>query len=91
MDEIGTLHRLIELAESLGVEVRKAPPGGSDHPGGALVRLGSRQMLFLDPDAPVPDQIVVAVDALRSRPELEEQFLPPDLRERLENPEDPSQ
>lgn len=84
MDDISTLNRLIDLAEALGVEVRKAPPGGQEHPGGALVRLGSRSLLFLDPDAPVPDQLAVAAEALRGRAELDEQFLPPDLRGLLE-------
>jgi len=76
------LGALIDLAESLGITVRRAPSSGESdaHPGGALVRLKGAEMLFLDPTAPLGDQIAVAAAALRGRRELAERFLPPEIR-----------
>ena len=78
---------LLELAESLGITVRRAPAmsGADEHPGGALVRLKGRDILFLDPTAPPADQLAVAAAALRGRAELADRFLPPDIRELLED------
>ena len=75
---------LMELAESMGIAVRRAPAMGSEHPGGALVRLKGKDILFLDPTAPSGDQLEVAAAALRGRPELADRFLPPEIRELLE-------
>lgn len=88
MDELSKLTALLELAEKVGIIVRQAPASdSSEHPGGALIRLGRREMLFLDPSAPTGDQLGAAAAALRGRPELEEMFLPPDIRELLETNE----
>ena len=84
MDDLQLLSALIDLAEQMGVHVRQSPGGGRDHPGGALVRLKDREMLFLDPSAPVPDQISAAVNALKSKPELQDMFIAPEIRERLD-------
>ncbi len=82
MDDIEKLNALIDLAEQLGVTIRRAPAAmdAGEHPGGASVRLRGAEILFLNPVAPVPDQMHVAVEALRGRPELEDRFLCPDLR-----------
>jgi hypothetical protein len=85
MNDHSKLRVLLDLAESLGLRVRRAPAsGGEAHPGGALVRLRGEEVLFLDPMAAVGDQLAVAAEALRGRPELDEQFIPPALRELLE-------
>ena len=93
MDAEAQLSALLDLAESMGIAVRRAPswalgetgPDADDgHPGGALVRLKGREVLFLDPTAPVADRIAVAAAALRGRPELDSHFLPPAIRELLE-------
>ena len=85
MDELTILSTLIELAEQAGMTVRRAPAGEwSEHPGGAYVRLGKKQLLFLDPLALTADQINVAASALQGRKELEDQFLPPEIRQRIE-------
>jgi len=86
MDLHSQLSALIDLAESLGIMIRRAPPAdeSADHPGGALVRLKGKEMLFLDPTASVADQITVAAGALRGRAELDNMFLPPEIRERLD-------
>jgi hypothetical protein len=85
MDELAKLRYLMDLAEDLGVQIRRAPAGGDSegHPGGALVRLGSREMLFLDPSAALEDQLAAAADALQGRPSLQDRFLPPEIRDLL--------
>jgi len=86
MEEQTKLNALIELAESLGITLRNAPAaaGGSEHPGGALVRLKAREILFLDPTASLADQIDAVAAALRGRAELAGQFLPPEIRELID-------
>ena len=91
MDEYRQLRFLLDLAEELGVAIRRAPAASSDgansaesHPGGALVKLMGRDILFLDPSASVSDRIAVAASALTGRDELEERFLPPEIRRRIE-------
>jgi len=80
---------LLDLAEQLGISVRAAPSrGGAGHPGGALVRLKGKEVLFLDPSAGVADQVSVVADALRGRARLAEIFLPPEVRELIEGEDD---
>ena len=76
----------MELAATLGIGLRRVPGAGQsgDHPGGALVRGRQEEMIFLDTTAAVEDQIDVVAAAIRGRPELQERFLPPELRELLE-------
>jgi hypothetical protein len=85
MDDQETLQRLIELADQLGIEVRRGPAmGDSTHPGGAVVRLRGREILMIDPSASVEDRIAAAAAALRGREALAEMFLPPVLRELID-------
>lgn len=89
MDSYSKLDDLISLSEETGIRIRRVPGSGDgfDHPGGAVVRLKGEQVLFLDPLASVEDQIDAAVRALRQRPELENRYLPPEIRELLEEDE----
>ena len=89
MDEYAQLRALLDLAESLGIEIRRVPvglagEGGDRHPGGALVKLRGREILFLDPDAPVAERIAVAAGALAGRSDLENTYLPPEIRQLIE-------
>jgi len=85
VEEQSVFMAMLELAESLGMEIRRAPAGdAAEHPGGAVVRLKGREILFLDPSAGVADRMAVVASALRGRPELEDRFLPPNLREMIE-------
>ena len=86
MNQHEQLTALIDLAESVGIEIRAAPPSGAagEQRPGALVRLKGRELLFLDPTATVADQIAVAAAALAGRGELQERFIPPQLREQLD-------
>ena len=86
MDPHTDLNALLELAEESGIVIRSVPGAGesAEHPGGALVRLKGSEMLFLDPTAAIPDQIVVIAAALRDRPEIENRYLRPEIRELIE-------
>ena len=89
MDASGQLGELIDLAESLGIAIRRAP-GDSDpaatgrSPGGALVRLKGRELLFLDTAAALADQIAVLAGALAGRDELRDRFITPEIRQLIE-------
>jgi signal transduction protein with GAF and PtsI domain len=86
MDNESKLRAMLDLAEAMGIGIRRAPADvdGSDHPGGALVRVGKRELLFLDPSASVEDQLAAAVEALKGRAELQSRYIPPEVRDVLE-------
>ncbi len=89
MDVSQQLTALIDLAESLDIPLRAAPgrtefDSQKDSAGGAVVTLKGKRIVFLDPAAPPVDQIAVLVEALRDRPELAHRFLPPEIRELLD-------
>ena len=88
MDEYSQLAFLVDLAESLGFEVRQAARqvDSAEGRGGALVRLKGREILFIDPGASPAEQIAVVARALRDRPEITEMYLPPQIRRTLEAP-----
>jgi len=87
MDSYAQLAELIDLAESVGITIRRVRAAGDapEHPGGAMIRLKGKEMLLLDPTAAVVDQLAVAAAALRGRPEIEERFLPPQLRDLIDD------
>ncbi len=86
MDPQKKLSALLKLAEDTGIVVRRVRLTGesSEHPGGSLVRLRDQQMLLLDPSASIADRIQAAAEALRGRPELQDSFIPPEIRELIE-------
>ncbi len=88
MDEYSQLAFLVDLAESLGFEVRQAARqvDSAESRGGALVRLKGREILFIDPGASPIEQIAVVARALRDRPEIAEMYLPPQIRRAMEAP-----
>ena len=89
MDPYAQLASLLDLAEQLGLTVRLMPPSAEgEHPGGALVRLRGREVLFLDAQAGVADRLAVVARALAGRAEVEDRFLPPELRELLDRYKD---
>ncbi len=81
------LRVLLDLADQIDLEVRLVPKAadGSNHPGGALVRLKGREILFIDPTASAPDQVGVLANSLAGRTEIEDRFLPPEIREIIDN------
>jgi len=89
MDEYAQLRAMLDLAESAGIAIRRCPAGDAPaggHPGGALVRLKGREILFLDPAASVADRIAVVAAALRGRDEVENAYLPPEIRRHIDDP-----
>ena len=85
MDAKEQLAALADLAESLGMEIRRAPAAeGDGHPGGAVIRLKGRLIIFLDESASVAERIAVLAGALAGREEIAGMFLPPVLRELIE-------
>lgn len=82
VDDSAKLTCLLGLARELGVEVRRMPEPSSDpaRPGGSMVRLKGRPVVFVDFAASLPDQLDVMASALAGRPELQDRFLPPEIR-----------
>ena len=82
MNDEAILTTLLELASSVGITVRSMPGGGdmSEHLGGSLVRVKGKEILFLDDAASAKDQIAALAAALRDRGQLQERFLPPEVR-----------
>ena len=82
MDSYQHLAALLDLAEQVGLTVRQLSPlpGEGGSPGGALVRVKGREVLFLDPQASVADQLAVTAAALAGRAELDNRYMPPQLR-----------
>jgi len=90
MEQGSQLRMLLDLAEQIGLEVRRVTgaSNGSEHPGGAMVKLKGREILFLDPAASVSDQIGVLAASLRGRRQVEDRFLPPGIRELIDTAEE---
>jgi len=78
------LSSLVETAKSLGIEVRLVDTAGSGKDGGALVRLKGREIIFLDVSAPIADRVETVARALAGRNELEQRYLPPEVRQAIE-------
>ena len=84
MDTSDQLEYLTQLAQQLGLEVRFLDGSGRpDQPGGAVVKLKGREILFIDSSASLLDQVEAAADFLNGRPELADMYLPPVIRDRL--------
>ena len=86
MNEQGILDNLSGLLEELGVSIRAMPTGsaGSESPAGSLVRIRGREVMFLNAHAPAEEQITILVDALRGCGQLQDRYLPPEIRDLLE-------
>ena len=81
MDESGLLNALLDLAEEMGIEVRRDFLGGE---GGGLCRLKGKWVLFVDTAGSAAEQLATAAGALAGREELEEKYIVPQLREVLD-------
>jgi hypothetical protein len=83
------LDRLIGLAEEAGIAVRVARAGDSElPPRSGLCRLRGRLLLVVSAAEPLEARIAAVAAALREHggARLDERFLPPAVRERLERP-----
>lgn len=88
MDDDEKLAELLDLARSLGIEVRMTGEAGlsGEHPAGALVVLKGREILMMDPAAPVVERVELTARALSGRAEIENCFVKPAIRCLLETP-----
>ena len=86
MDDMAKLSAMLDLAEELGLAVRPMPASaqGEDTSAGAVVRLRGKEVVFLDASAAAAEQIAVLASALRGRGELQQRFLPPEIRQLLD-------
>jgi len=80
------LEELLALAAEVGIEVRSLGGQGDLPAHSGSCRLRGIPCLWLDPGEPVEDRIEVTVQALRTfaSEQLEDRFIPPALRARLE-------
>lgn len=81
MDELAQLDRVIEIAEELGVEVRREPIDGDS---GGLCRIKGRHVLFVDTLADAATRLERSLEALARLPGIDQHYLRPDIRERIE-------
>jgi len=81
MDINAQLEKMIEIATQLGIEVRCLGLYGS---GGGLCQLRDKYVLFIDTDADIATQTNQCASALASWPGIDSIFLPPPLRERID-------
>jgi hypothetical protein len=83
------LRRLVELAEEAGVAVRVIRAGEGEPPArSGLCRVRGRLLLLLSTADPLDARIQAVAGALREHGGslLEQRFLPPAVRDRLERP-----
>ena len=81
MDLQARLDTLLSAAEEIGLSVRREPQGGEG--GGYCVRRGQR-VLFVDTMADLGTRYERTLAALSPLPELEQKYLPPEVREDIE-------
>ncbi|MCG3178950.1 MAG: hypothetical protein BIFFINMI_01280 [Phycisphaerae bacterium] len=80
-DNVRLLEDLLELADPLGVEVRRQAMGGE---GGGLAILRGRRVLFIDTDARIEQQLEKSADGLsRLAGEMETIYVKPAIRDLL--------
>jgi len=72
---------VVDLFVRLGVPVRREKLGGS---GGGLCVVRGERVLFIDSDADVGTQLERCLAALATIPEVDEIYLVPSLRDRVE-------
>ena len=91
MDDDEKLTELLDLARSLGIEVRLTPAAGlsCEHSAGALVVLKGREILLMDPTAPIAERVALTTDALIGRTQIENCFVRPAIRCLLDRPAAP--
>lgn len=82
MDVQTRLETLLAVIDELGIPVRREPLGGD---GGGLCKLRGQTVLFLDTSADTATRYERTVAAVANLSQLQDRFLPPEIREDLEN------
>ena len=72
---------LLELADRLGVEVRRTPLGGE---GGGICTLKGRKVLFVDSSADLATQCQRTLTDFAQLPEIDSTYVVPELREEID-------
>ena len=75
------LEALLTLAEQLGIDVRAETMGGE---GGGLCKFRGAWVLFVDTTADLATRYDRTLTALTAWPDLENHYLPPEVRDNLE-------
>lgn len=75
------LNELLDLAEQLGLEIRRVFLDGR---GGGLCRLGDKWVLFVDQSGDMAEQLAQTAGALARRDDLENLYIRPQVREIIE-------
>jgi len=81
MDSQTLLEELLDLAQRLEIEVRRASMGGE---GGGLCRLRGKKVLYLDTAASLADQLGKTAAALKEVLGVEQCYIRPEVRELLD-------
>lgn len=81
MDLHDRLDALLNLAEQLGLSIRRESLGGE---GGGLCRIKGQSVLFLDTAADLETRYERTLAALASHPGTDQHYLPPEVREDLD-------
>ena len=81
MDGSVQFEEILAAAEKMGIAVRAEPLGGE---GGGLCRLRGQSVLFVDTMADVATRCQRALEALAQLPEIEGQYLRPDVRDEID-------
>ncbi|HUU84509.1 MAG TPA: hypothetical protein VM243_13495 [Phycisphaerae bacterium] len=81
MDELAQLDKVVEIAEELGVEVRREAIDGES---GGLCRIKGRHVLFIDTLADATTRLERCIEALARLPGIDDYYLRPDIRERID-------
>ena len=86
MDDQTKLRVLLDLVESLGIDVRRGPTRGGTwgDQGASLVTLRGKEMLFLDAGVAAAAQVTAIAAALAGRDDIEQMYLPPEIRETID-------
>ncbi len=81
MDATQQLNVLIDLAESMDIEVRFVSLG--DQLGG-ICRLKNKWLLCINEELSIQEQVTLVAEALSDRPGIEEKYIVPEVRNLLE-------
>ena len=81
MDLQNRLDQLLSIAQELGWAIRREPLGGE---GGGLCIIKGQNVLFVDSLADLETRYDRTLAALAPRPELDQRYLAPEIREDIE-------
>lgn len=81
MDPHTQLEHLIEQLQRLNYQVRNEPLGGA---GGGSCTVRGMPVVFVDTEADIATRITLCLEALAAHSSVDDMYLPPALRERID-------